>query len=681
MATARAKTKTQKKPAQGEKKSSGRANGNGKRSVRKNGDGDYTAEHIQVLEGLEAVRRRPGMYIGSTDQRGLHHLIYEIVDNAIDEAMAGFCDRIDITIHPDGSVLVEDNGRGIPVDRHEKTGLSAVETVLTVLHAGGKFGGGGYKVSGGLHGVGASVVNALSSSLVVSVAINGALYRQTYERGFPTSTLEKVRGEKPDHNGTTIEFLPDDEVFATLDYDFDVLATRFREMAYLTRRVWISFRDERGTEPANGDAPREARERSYYFDSGIEAYVRHLNRGRSPLHPDPIHVLEERDGMMIEVALQYNASFNETVYSFANCIHTMDGGSHLTGFRSALTRALNEYARRAKLLKDDDPNLSGEDTREGLAAVISVKLGEPQFEGQTKTRLGNPEVKGLVESAVASRLGPLLDENPSIGRRIIEKAVTAARAREAARKARDLVQRKGVLEGSMLPGKLADCSETDPELSELYLVEGDSAGGTAKAARDRRTQAILPLRGKILNVEKARLEKMLAHEEIRIIITALGTSFGEDYDASKLRYHKIIIMTDADVDGAHIRTLLLTFFWRHMPQLITDGRLYIAQPPLYSLTHRGKVDWLFSDDERERYFEQNKKRAEAGNLQRYKGLGEMNADQLWDTTMDPEKRSLLQVEVHDAAEADELFTRLMGDEVPPRRAFIMTHALDATLDV
>ena len=658
---------------------------NGRRKVagarRNGGKGDYTAEHIQVLEGLEAVRRRPGMYIGSTDQRGLHHLIYEIVDNAIDEAMAGFCDRIDVTILPDGSVSVQDNGRGIPVDQHVKTGLSAVETVLTTLHAGGKFGGGGYKVSGGLHGVGASVVNALSSELEVSVATDRALFRQTYERGLATSQLAKVRGAKPEHTGTTIRFLPDDQVFETLDYDFEMLATRFREMAYLTRRTWIAFRDERGTEAVNGAAPTEPRERSYYFDSGIEAYVRHLNRGRTPLHPDPIHVAEERDGIMIEVALQYNASFQETSYSFANCIHTIDGGSHLTGFRSALTRALNEYARRAKLLKDEDPNLTGEDTREGLSAVISVKLAEPQFEGQTKTRLGNPEVKGLVESAVASRLASLLDENPSIGRRIIEKAVTASRAREAARKARDLVQRKGVLEGSMLPGKLSDCSETDPELSEIYLVEGDSAGGTAKAARDRRTQAILPLRGKILNVEKARLEKMLAHEEIRIIITALGTGFGEGYDESKLRYHKVIIMTDADVDGAHIRTLLLTFFWRYMPRLIEDGCLYIAQPPLYSLSHRGRTDWLFTEAERARYFEVNAKRAAAGSLQRYKGLGEMNADQLWDTTMDPARRSLLQVHVHDAAEADELFTRLMGDAVPPRRSFIMKYALEATLDV
>ncbi|MYE45284.1 MAG: DNA topoisomerase (ATP-hydrolyzing) subunit B [Chloroflexi bacterium] len=837
MASRRSKTTRAKTPTRNGVRSNGRRNG---ANTRTNGGGsEYTAEHIQVLEGLEAVRRRPGMYIGSTDQRGLHHLIYEIVDNAIDEAMAGFCDRIDVTIHADGGVTVTDNGRGIPVDKHEKTGLSAVETVLTTLHAGGKFGGGGYKVSGGLHGVGASVVNALSSELEVSVATGKGLYRQTYERGLPSSKLAKVRGAKPEHTGTTIRFLPDDQVFETLDYDFDTLATRFREMAYLTRRTWISFRDERGAESSNGTAAGEPHERSYYFDSGIEAYVRHLNRGRTPLHPDPIHVSEEREGILIEAALQYNSSFQDISYSFANCIHTIDGGSHLTGFRSALTRALNEYARRAKLLKDEDPNLTGEDTREGLAAVVSVKLAEPQFEGQTKTRLGNPEVKGLVESAVAARLGPLLDENPSIGRRIIEKAVTAARAREAARKARDLVQRKGVLEGSMLPGKLADCSETDPELSELYLVEGDSAGGTAKAARDRRTQAILPLRGKILNVEKARLEKMLANEAIRTIITAVGTGFGEGYDDSKLRYHKIIIMTDADVDGAHIRTLLLTFFWRYMPRLIEDGRLYVAQPPLFGvrrvrsnqiqylytqeqlddlITERGFSSmtlyagspsetlsgtelrsavaelrdystWLGSrsaspefdpqlfhgllrrapelraaadsdeellrlvrlalsekpreikilpsiagpgylvsillkdrtiefrsedfDDVYERFGLALKLMAADGiqvttgnsapvavpddaivetiealarqggglTIQRYKGLGEMNADQLWDTTMDPDQRSLLQVEVNDAAEADELFTRLMGDAVPPRRSFIMQNALNATLDV
>ena len=665
------------------------ANGNGSRSNGRrkgrnggaNGAGDpaYTSEQIQVLEGLEAVRRRPGMYIGSTDQRGLHHLIYEIVDNAIDEAMAGFCDRIDVTIRADGSVQIEDNGRGIPVDKHEKTGLSGVETVLTTLHAGGKFGGGGYKVSGGLHGVGASVVNALSSRLQVDVAIKGGLYRQTYERGEATSKLARVRGEKTDYTGTTITFLPDEDVFETLDYEFETLAARFREMAYLTRRVWIAFHDERTSEAlVEHVGPRE---KSFYFDSGIDAYVRHLNRGRGPLHPDPIHIEDQRGDTLVEVSLQYSQSFNETVYSFANCIHTIDGGSHLTGFRSALTRALNEYARRAKLLKDNDPNLTGDDVREGLSAVVSVKLGEPQFEGQTKTRLGNPDVKGIVESAVAAKLAQVLEEQPAIGRRIVEKALTASRAREAARKARDLVQRKGVLEGSMLPGKLADCSEADPELSEIYLVEGDSAGGTAKAARDRRTQAILPLRGKILNVEKARLEKMLAHEEIRTIITALGTGFGEDYDASKLRYHKIIIMTDADVDGAHIRTLLLTFFYRFMPQLIEDGRLYIAQPPLYSLRYRNRVTWLFTEEQREVHFAEHPAAAENGNLQRYKGLGEMNADQLWDTTMDPDRRSLLRVEVRDAAESDELFTRLMGDEVPPRRAFIMTHALDATLDV
>ena len=668
--------------------SRGAANGNGARANGRrkgrnggaNGAADpaYTSEQIQVLEGLEAVRRRPGMYIGSTDQRGLHHLIYEIVDNAIDEAMAGYCERIEVAIHADGSVTVRDDGRGIPIDKHEKTGLSGVETVLTTLHAGGKFGGGGYKVSGGLHGVGASVVNALSSRLQVEVAIKGGLHRQTYERGVAASKLAKVRGEKTDYTGTAITFLPDEDVFETLDYEFDTLAARFREMAYLTRRVWIAFRDER---PASIGADGLPREKSFYFDSGIDAYVRHLNRGRGPLHPDPIHIDDQRGDTLVEVSLQYSGSFNETVYSFANCIHTIDGGSHLTGFRSALTRALNDYARRAKLLKDSDPNLSGDDVREGLAAVVSVKLGEPQFEGQTKTRLGNPEVKGLVESAVSSRLGQVLEEQPAIGRRIVEKALTASRAREAARKARDLVQRKGVLDGGMLPGKLADCSEADPELAEIFLVEGDSAGGTAKAARDRRTQAILPLRGKILNVEKARLEKMLAHEEIRTIITALGTGFGDDYDAAKLRYHKIIIMTDADVDGAHIRTLLLTFFWRFMRQLIEDGRLYIAQPPLYSLRYRNRVTWLYTEEQREAHFEANPAAAESGNLQRYKGLGEMNADQLWDTTMDPERRSLLRVDVRDATEADELFTRLMGDEVPPRRRFIMNNALNATLDV
>jgi DNA gyrase subunit B len=636
-----------------------------------NGDGgSYTAANIQVLEGLEAVRRRPGMYIGSTDITGLHHLITEIVDNSIDEAMAGYCDRIEVTIEPDCHVTVVDNGRGIPVGVHAKTGKSAVETVMTVLHAGGKFGGGGYKVSGGLHGVGASVVNALSEETTVEVRQDGALYRQTYERGVPTGPLKKVPGQKPTDTGTTTRFLADAKIFETLDFDFDILAGRFREMAYLTKGVFIKFVDLRG----------DGRERSYYFDSGVEAFVRHINHGKGVLHPDPIYVHEDRDGVSVECGIQYNASFGEAVYSFANCIKTIDGGSHVTGFRSALTRVLNDYARKAKILKDSDPNLSGDDVREGLSAVISVKIGEPQFEGQTKTRLGNPEVKGIVESVVAGKLSQALEENPAIARRILDKALTAARAREAARKARDLVQRKGLLEGSSLPGKLADCSESNPEFAELYIVEGDSAGGSAKGARDRRTQAVLPLRGKILNVEKARLDKMLENEQVRNLITALGTGFGDDYDPAKLRYHKIIIMTDADVDGAHIRTLLLTFFYRFMPELIANSNLLIAQPPLYSVTRGRNVTWFHTDKELEDFAAKTDGKIE-GNLQRYKGLGEMNPEQLWETTMDPEKRSLLRVEVHDAEEADELFTMLMGDEVPPRRAFITANALEATLDV
>ncbi|MDA0353335.1 MAG: DNA topoisomerase (ATP-hydrolyzing) subunit B [Chloroflexi bacterium] len=635
-----------------------------------NADPSYTAADIQVLEGLEAVRRRPGMYIGSTDSRGLHHLIYEIVDNAIDEAMAGYCDFITIDIEADGHVCVTDNGRGIPVDKHEKTGLSAVETVLTVLHAGGKFGGGGYKVSGGLHGVGASVVNALSEDLEVEVRQNGALWRQTYANGVATSKLQKVGKVAKGVTGTTIRFLPNDTIFESLEYEFDTLSSRFREMAYLTKGIRIRFVDHRAT-----PVPHEM---TYFFDSGVEAFVRHINRDKGPLHPDPIYVLEDRDGVLVEIALQYNSTYGETVNSFANCIKTIDGGSHLTGFRSALTSVLNDHARKAKILKDNDPNLSGDDVREGLAAIISVKIADPQFEGQTKTRLGNPEVKGVVQSVFASKLGQALEENPQIARKILDKALTASRAREAARKARDLVQRKGVLEGSTLPGKLSDCSERSPELSEIYLVEGDSAGGSAKGGRDRRTQAILPLRGKIINVEKARLDKMLAHEEIRVIITALGTGFGEDYDSTKLRYHKVIIMTDADVDGAHIRTLLLTFFYRFMPKLIEEGYLYIAQPPLYSATRNRNVTWLFTEANHEKFVKEHE--GERFNFQRYKGLGEMNPEQLWETTMDPTRRSLLKVEVHDAAVADDLFTRLMGDEVAPRRAFIMTNALQATID-
>ena len=629
----------------------------------------YTADNIQVLEGLEAVRRRPGMYIGSTDQRGLHHLIFEIVDNAVDEAMAGYCDKIIVTIRPDSSCEVVDNGRGIPVGKVTKTGLSAVETVLTVLHAGGKFGGGGYKVSGGLHGVGASVVNALSESLHVEVRQDGALWSQDYVRGVPQNELKKTGKVAKEITGTTISWMPDAQVFETLDYDFDMLAQRFREMAYLTKGLMIQFIDLR----------EDGRERSFYFDSGIQAFVRQLNRTRQPLHPDPIYVVHETEDAFVEVALQYNDTFGEVVHSFANVIKTIDGGSHVTGFRTALTRVLNEYARKAKILKDNDANLTGDDVREGLAAVISVKISEPQFEGQTKTRLGNPEVKGLVESAVGTALSQTLEENPGMARKIVEKSLTAARAREAARKARDLVQRKGVLEGSNLPGKLADCSETDPAQCELYIVEGDSAGGSAKAARDRRTQAVLPLRGKILNVEKARLDKMLENEQIRNIITALGTGFGEEYNSEKLRYHKIVIMTDADVDGAHIRTLLLTFFYRFMPEVIADEHLFIAQPPLYSITRGRATTWLFDDRAREEYFKEHSEKG--SHIQRYKGLGEMNAEQLWDTTMNPEHRQLLRVEVNDAEIANELFNTLMGDEVAPRKKFITTHALEATLDL
>ena len=629
----------------------------------------YTADNIQVLEGLEAVRRRPGMYIGSTDQRGLHHLIFEIVDNAVDEAMAGYCDKIIVTIRPDSSCEVIDNGRGIPVGKVTKTGLSAVETVLTVLHAGGKFGGGGYKVSGGLHGVGASVVNALSETLHVEVRQDGALWSQDYARGVPQNELKKTGKVAKDISGTTISWMPDPQMFETLDYDFDMLAQRFREMAYLTKGLMIQFIDLR----------EEGRERSFYFDSGIQAFVRQLNRTRQPLHPDPIYVVHETEDAFVEVALQYNDTFGEVVHSFANVIKTIDGGSHVTGFRTALTRVLNEYARKAKILKDNDANLTGDDVREGLAAVISVKISEPQFEGQTKTRLGNPEVKGLVESAVGTALSQTLEENPGMARKIVEKSLTAARAREAARKARDLVQRKGVLEGSNLPGKLADCSETDPAQCELYIVEGDSAGGSAKAARDRRTQAVLPLRGKILNVEKARLDKMLENEQIRNIITALGTGFGEEYNSEKLRYHKIVIMTDADVDGAHIRTLLLTFFYRFMPEVIAEEHLFIAQPPLYSITRGRATTWLFDDRAREEYFKEHSEKG--SHIQRYKGLGEMNAEQLWDTTMNPEHRQLLRVEVNDAEIANELFNTLMGDEVAPRKKFITTHALEATLDL
>jgi len=625
--------------------------------------GAYTARDIQVLEGLEAVRRRPGMYIGSTDERGLHHLIFEIVDNATDEAMAGFCDHIWITIQPDGHVLVRDNGRGIPIDTHPRTGKSALETVMTYLHAGGKFGGQVYKVSGGLHGVGASVVNALSSEMWVEVRRDGKVYRQAYRRGAPTTGVEAVGEMTPDDaTGTTVCFLPDAEIFQTLNYDFTTLAQRFREMAYLTKGVWVHFCDQ-----------REDREVNFCFEGGVASFVRHLNRDRTVLHPRPIYMEKQVNGTAVECAIQYNDGFTEATFSFANSINTIDGGSHLTGFRAALTRVLNDYARRQKFLKDDDANLTGDDVREGLVAVISVKLPEPQFEGQTKTRLGNPEVKSQVESVVGEQLNQYLEEHPAEARKIIEKCITAARAREAARKARDLVVRKGLLDGTMLPGKLADCSDRDPERCELFIVEGDSAGGSAKQGRDRRFQAVLPLRGKILNVEKARLEKMLAHEEIRALITALGSGFGETLDLSKLRYHRIVIMTDADVDGAHIRTLLLTFFYRHLPDIIQAGHLYIAQPPLYRLQTGKTHVWLYSEKEREEHMAKLKD-GKSANLQRYKGLGEMNPEQLWETTMDPERRTLLQVHIEDAMVAEEIFSSLMGDDVAPRKKFIQSHA-------
>ncbi len=627
----------------------------------------YTAADIQVLEGLEAVRRRPSMYIGSTDERGLHHLIYEIVDNSIDEAMAGFCNRVDVVIQADGSVTVSDDGRGIPIDLHSRTKKSALETVMTYLHAGGKFDHQAYKVSGGLHGVGAAVVNALSSQMWVEVRRAGKVHRQEYARGKPTTQLEVIRnGAKS--TGTTTGFLPDREIFQNTAWNFDTLAQRFREMAFLTKGIWFHFRDE-----------RHDRQVTYYFEGGIKSFVRRLDKDRDTLH-DPFYMERQVDGCVVEVALQYNDSFTESTFAFANCIHTIDGGTHLTGFRSALTRVLNDYARKQKILKDNDSNLTGDDVREGLVAVISVKLPEPQFEGQTKTRLGNAEIKGLVESALAEELTRYLEEHPSDGRRIIEKCLTSARAREAARKARDLVVKKGVLDDSILPGKLADCSERDPELRELYLVEGDSAGGSAKQGRDRRFQAILPLWGKILNVEKARPDKILAHEAIRAIITALGASFGEEFNPEKLRYHRIIIMTDADVDGAHIRTLLLTFFFRYMRESIEHGYLYIAQPPLYRLQHGKQTRWLYTEKEKDVQLNRLKDAKNIG-LQRYKGLGEMNPQQLWDTTMDPAQRTVLQVTIEDALAAAHVFTQLMGEDVAPRKKFIQSHYSQANLDV
>ena len=635
---------------------------------------DYTAQDIQVLEGMEAVRRRPGMYIGSTDHRGLHHLIYEIVDNAVDEAMAGYCDSVTITIQPDGSVQVEDNGRGIPVDIHPTTGKSAVETVMTTLHAGGKFGGKGYTVSGGLHGVGASVVNALSTSLQVEVRRDGYLYSQSFRRGEAIGPLERI--DEAMGSGTIATFLPDEEIFGHLEYNFDDLSQRFKEMAYLNKGLKIRLMSLWHKEQGYSEWEKE-----YHFDGGIASFVSQLNHGKEVLQPAPMYVLKTVETTVVEAALQYNGGFSELTFSFANCINTADGGSHLTGFRTALTRALNDYARKQKFLKDDQANFVGDDVREGLSAVLSVKLIDPQFEGQTKSKLGNPEVKGYVESVVAEALTFYMEEHPQEARRIIDKCLTAQKAREAARRARDMVLRKNALDGGSLPGKLADCSEKDPSLSELYLVEGESAGGSAKAGRDRRFQAILPLRGKILNVEKARIDKMLGHEEIRTIITAVGASLGDDFNVEKLRYHKVIIMTDADVDGSHIRTLLLTFFYRNMVPLIDEGCLYIAQPPLYKIQAGRDARYAYMETEKDSILK--KMEGKRGlSVQRYKGLGEMNPDQLWETTMNPATRTLLRVTAEDAETADRVFSDLMGEEVAPRKAFIQDHATSVrNLDV
>ena len=627
---------------------------------------EYGADQIQILEGLEAVRKRPGMYIGSTSIRGLHHLVYEIVDNSVDEALAGFCDTIKITIHEDNTITVEDNGRGIPVGINQKAGLPAVEVVFTVLHAGGKFGGGGYKVSGGLHGVGASVVNALSEWLEVEICKEGKIHKQRYERGKVMYPLKVVGECDPEKTGTKVTFLPDKEIFEETVFDYNTLKQRFREMAFLTKGLRIVICDER---------PEEKIEKEFYYEGGIKEFVQYLNKSKTPLYENIIYCEGEKDGVVVEVAMQHNDSYNDNTYGFVNNITTPEGGMHVVGFRNALTKTFNEYARKNKLLKDNEPNLSGEDIREGLTAIISVKISDPQFEGQTKQKLGNSEARGAVDSIVSNQLEIFLEQNPSVGKITIEKSVMAQRAREAARKARDLTRRKGALDGMSLPGKLADCSDKDPANCEIYIVEGDSAGGSAKTARDRKTQAILPLRGKILNVEKARLDKIYANAEIKAMITAFGTGIHDDFDISKLRYHKIIIMTDADVDGAHISTLLLTFLYRFMPELIKQGYVYLAQPPLYKLEKNKKVWYAYSDEEL------NKILTEVGRdgnnkIQRYKGLGEMDAEQLWETTMDPENRILLKVTMDEntSSELDLTFTTLMGDQVEPRREFIEENA-------
>lgn len=622
----------------------------------------YDENQIQVLEGLEAVRKRPGMYIGSTSGKGLHHLVWEIVDNSIDEALAGYCDTITVTIEEDNSITVEDNGRGIPVGIHEKMGRPAVEVILTVLHAGGKFGGGGYKVSGGLHGVGASVVNALSTMLEVKVHRDGHIYYQKYHRGVPEADL-KVIGTT-DKTGTIIHFTPDPEIFTeTIAYEYDTLATRLRELAFLNKGLRIIITDKR----------EENRTNEYHYEGGIISYVKHLNRTREALHEDPVYVSGEKDGLTVEVALQYNDGFTSNIYSFANNIHTYEGGTHESGFKTALTRVINDYARKSNMIKENDQNLTGDDVREGLTAIISIKHPDPQFEGQTKTKLGNSEARTITDSLFSEEFEKFMMENPSTAKKIVEKGMMASRARMAAKKARELTRRKSALEVSSLPGKLADCSSKDASISELYIVEGDSAGGSAKQGRDRHFQAILPLRGKILNVEKARLDRILSNNEVRAMITALGTGIGEDFDISKARYHKIIIMTDADVDGAHIRTLLLTFFYRYMRPIIEHGYVYIAQPPLYKVQQGKKIVYAYNDRELEQTLSELNDNPKPG-IQRYKGLGEMNPTQLWETTMNPETRTLLQVKLEDAIEADEIFDVLMGDKVEPRRNFIQENA-------
>ncbi|HGS9015622.1 TPA: DNA topoisomerase (ATP-hydrolyzing) subunit B [Clostridioides difficile] len=622
---------------------------------------EYGASQIQVLEGLEAVRKRPGMYIGSTSPRGLHHLVYEVVDNSIDEALQGYCSDIYVSINEDGSVLVKDNGRGIPVEIHPKTGKSTLETVLTNLHAGGKFGGGGYKVSGGLHGVGVSVVNALSKWMIAEVYLNGKIYKQTYEKGLPTSKLEVV-GESQD-KGTMIQFMPDETIFDEIEFKYETLEYRLRELSFLNKGIKIVFEDKR-----EGQEKRK----EFHYTGGLVEYIKYLNKSRTGIHDDIVYIDKKVDDCFVELAMQYTDGYTENIYSFANNINTHEGGSHLSGFKAALTKTVNDYAKRNKFLKENDVNLLGEDIREGLTAVVSVKLPEPQFEGQTKTKLGNSFMRGIVDSVTVDELGSFLEENPSTARIIVDKALRAQRAREAAKKARELTRRKSVLESTSLPGKLADCAEKDPSKSEIFLVEGASAGGSAKQGRDRNSQAILPLRGKILNVEKSRLDRILSSDEIKNMITAYGCGIGEDFDIDKARYHKIIIMTDADVDGAHIRTLLLTFFFRYMRPLIDEGYVYAAQPPLYKVTKQKKEHYVYSDKELNILLDEIGRNGVE--LQRYKGLGEMNAEQLWETTMNPETRTLLQVTVEDAAIADEVFSMLMGDKVAPRKEFIEENA-------